>query len=238
MAKFSDAFSDDFEKESSRYKFRLAVDGLEFHPFEVSDPVPTGVQLLEAAGVESRKGCSLFALLTSGDFEDVRLKETFDLRKRGVERFVCFTTGVLYPFKIDQSQLSWGLPTIQGSQLYELARVDDANAVFLDVPGGTDQLVDPAETIDLTQAGVKRFITAPRLIEIFINSRSHFVAESLISHEQLVQLAFPGSVDPNVIYSITYSFAASKPYSGDLNAGHSVLVKKGTRFNVTPTVQS
>jgi len=218
------------------WEFTLACDGLNFSLFAVDDPVPTGTQILEAAN--ANEATNLFAILPNGDFEDVRLKETFDLRGRGVETFVCFTTGVVYSFKINQRQLIWGLPSITGAQLYELAQPNESQAVFLDVPGGTDQLVEPDDLFDLTQPGVERFITAPRLIEIFVNSRSHLITESLVSHEQLVQLAFPGSVDPNVIYSITYSFAASKPYSGDLNAGHSVLVKKGTRFNVTPTVQS
>jgi hypothetical protein len=46
-------------------------------------------------------------------------------------------------------------------QLYELAQPNESQAVFLDVPGGTDQLVEPDDLFDLTQPGVERFITAP-----------------------------------------------------------------------------
>ncbi|WP_244646454.1 multiubiquitin domain-containing protein, partial [Bradyrhizobium campsiandrae] len=39
-----------------------------------------------------RDGYSLIAILPSGDFEDVRLNEPFDLRERGAERFIAFQT--------------------------------------------------------------------------------------------------------------------------------------------------
>ena len=59
-------------------------------------------------------------------------------------------------------------------------------------------------------------------------------------HEQVVKLAFPDAgTQPNVVYSMTYRNAASKPHAGELGTGGSVEVKKeGTIFNVTPTVQS
>lgn len=224
------------KSDNPHWDFSLACDGLDFNQFAVDDPVPTGTQILEAAN--ANEATSLFAILPNGDFEDVRLKETFDLRGRGVEAFVCFTTGVVYPFKINQRQLSWGLPSITGAQLYELAQPNESQAVFLDVPGGTDQLVEPDDLFDLTQPGVERFITAPRLIEIFVNSRSHYVRDPMVTYEQIVQLGFPGACDPKLIYTVSYSLAATKPYSGDLSPGKHILVKQGTRFNVTPTVQS
>jgi hypothetical protein len=222
--------------DNTHWDFSLACDGLDFNQFAVNDPVPTGTQILEAAN--ANEATSLFAILPNGDFEDVRLKETFDLRARGVETFVCFTTGVVYPFKINQRQLSWGLPSITGEQLYELAQPSESQAVFLDVPGGTDQQVEPDHVSDLTQPGVERFITAPRLIEIFVNSRSHYVRNPKVAYEQVVQFGFPNACDPNLIYTVSYSLAAAKPYSGDLSPDQHILVKQGTRFNVTPTVQS
>ena len=54
-----------------------------------------------------------------------------------------------------------------------------------------------------------------------------------------MQLAFPGPHDTNVVFSMTYRHAASKPHAGELAAGGTVDVKrKGTVFNVTRTVQS
>jgi len=74
------------------YRFLLAQGDLNFQSRVVSDPVPLGRQLLEAAALDPRDGYSLIAILPSGDFEDVRLNEPFDLRERGAERFIAFQT--------------------------------------------------------------------------------------------------------------------------------------------------
>ena len=74
------------------YRFLLAQGDLNFQSRQVSDPVPLGRQLLEAAALDPRDGYSLVAILPSGDFEDVRLNEPFDLRERGAERFIAFLT--------------------------------------------------------------------------------------------------------------------------------------------------
>lgn len=221
-------------------KFQLACGGLEFQPYTISDPVPTGRQIMEAAGLTPAKDYMLFAILPGGDFEDVRLKETFDLRERGVERFVAFAGDRVFKFCLNERQLSWGLPSIQGSQLYQLADISDEFAVFRDVPGGTDLLIDPADSIDMTQPEVERFITAAKPVsyEIFVNTRPHIVTEPTITYEQLVQLAHPGNQDPNLKYTITYQRAATQPPAGDLNAGCTLHIKQGTRINVSPTVQS
>ena len=74
------------------YRFLLAQGDLNFQSRQVTDPVPLGRQLLEAGALDPRDGFSLFAILPSGDFEDVRLNEPFDLRERGAERFIAFLT--------------------------------------------------------------------------------------------------------------------------------------------------
>src|SRR5258708_1677452 len=68
----------------------FAQDDLKFRPIEMPDPVPLGRQILAAGGVNPHDGYSLFAILPTGDFEDLRLDEPFDLRGRGAERFVAF----------------------------------------------------------------------------------------------------------------------------------------------------
>ncbi len=196
------------------YRFLLAQGDLNFQSRQVSDPVPLGRQLLEAAALDPREGYSLVAILPSGDFEDVRLDEPFDLRERGAERFVA-------------------------TVLYGLAKPGDGEGVFLEVLGGEDRLIEPGELIDLTQPGIERFITARKTFEIIVNSRPRTVNARTVTFEQIVQLAFPGQHEPNVVFSMTYRHAASTPHAGELGAGGSVDVKKkGTVFNVTRTVQS
>jgi hypothetical protein len=221
------------------YRFLLAQGDLNFQSRQVSDPVPLGRQLLNAAALDPREGYSLVAILPSGDFEDVRLDEPFDLRERGAERFVAFLTDRDFKLTLNDDELRWGKPVISGTVLYGLAKPGDGEGVFLEVPGGEDRLIEPGELIDLTQPGIERFITARKTFEIIVNSRPRTVNARTVTFEQIVQLAFPGQHEPNVVFSMTYRHAASTPHAGELGAGGSVDVKKkGTVFNVTRTVQS
>ena len=222
------------------YRILLAQGDLNFASLLVGDPVPLGRQILDAAGLEPGDGYSLFGILPSGDFEDVRLDEPFDLRERGAERFVAFQTDRIFKLILDDDQLEWGKPAISGAVLYKLA--EPGEDVFLEVRGGEDRLIEPGELIDLNTPGVERFITAPKgptTYEIRVNSRPRTVNDRRVTFEQVVQLAFPGQQAPNVEFSMTFRHAASKPPAGELGAGGSVEVKKkGTIFNVTRTVQS
>lgn len=221
------------------YRVLLADGDLNFLPVEIGDPVPLGRQLLEAAALDPRDGYSLFGILPSGDFEDVRLDEPFDLRARGAERFVAFRTDRGFKLVIDDKQLEWGKPLISGATLYRLADPAEGNAVFLEVRGGEDRLIEHAELVNLDEPGIERFVTATRLFEIIVNARARTVDDRRVSFEQVVQLAFPGNHDTNVVFSMTYRHASSQPHAGELAAGGSVNVKrKGTIFNVTRTVQS
>jgi len=229
-------------RPARRYRFLLSQEDLNFLPHHVSDPVPLGRQLLEVAGLAPEAGYSLFAILSSGDFEDVRLNEPFDLWRHGAERFVAFLTDRDFKLTLNGDELRWGKPVISGAVLYSLAKPNADEGVFLDVRGGEDCLIEPGELVDLTKPGIERFITAPKpapTYEIIVNSRSRIVNASTVTYEQIVQLAFPGQHDSNVNFSMTYRHAASAPHAGELGAGGTVEVKKkGTVFNVTRTVQS
>jgi hypothetical protein len=222
--------------------FRIAVsdESLNFRQLTLADPVPLGRQILSAAGFTPEGEHTLYAILPTGDFEDVRLDETFDLRATGAERFVVFRTDREFRLTLNDREVRWGMPTIRGTALYTLAAAAD-QAVFLDVRGGTDRLIEPGDTVDLNASGVERFFTATRpatTFDIIVNARPKTVTGATVTFEQIVQLAFPGSHDPNVEFSMTYNHAASTPPSGELGRGGSIQVKNGTVFNVTRTVQS
>lgn len=228
-------------RDSRTYRIQFALDNLNFRSIKITDPVPLGRQILAAAGVDARGDYSLFTILPSGDFEDIRLDEAFDLRGRGVEQFVAFHTDREFKLTLDSRQLTWGKPAISGSALYKLANIGNDQAVFLEVRGGEDKLIAPEEMIDLTAPGVEHFITASRPtleIEIIVNARPKVVLDPEVTFDQIVQLAFPGSHDPNSVFSITYRKAASIPPQGELGVGGSVKIKKGTIFNVTKTDKS
>lgn len=227
----------------SDYRIYFALDCLQFRPFNIADPVPTGRQIIAAAGLNPHGDYSLFAILPSGEFEDVRLDELFDLCGRGAERFISFNTDRVYKLTLNGRQILWGKPSILGADLHFLAEADDETAVFLDVPGGEDHLIAPDDTVDLTEPGVEHFITGPKPQEAYVitlNSREYVLEAPVATYEQVVSLEFQyPPANPNTTYTMTYRHAASKPHAGELAAGGSVTVKKkGTVFNVTPTDKS
>jgi len=229
-------------RPAQAYRIQYAQDDLDFRPLDVGDATPLGRQILEAAGANPIEAFALNAILGNGDFEDVRLDEIFDLRSRGAERFVAFKTDRLFRIFVKDDEINWGKPAISGAHLYKLAQPQDDEAVFLDVPGGEDRLIERNDLVDLTKPGVERFIVAPKpkpKFEIIVNARPFVLHDAHVTFEQLVQLAFPGAHEPNTVFSMTYRHAASHPHAGELGAGGSVTVKKtGTIFNVTKTVQS
>ena len=190
------------------YRILFALGNLEFQPLSVPDPVPLGRQILEAAGIKPDDGYCLFGIMSTGDFENVRLNEAFDLRQKGAERFIAFQTDRTFKLMLDNAQIEWGESAMKGSILYALAKLTDDEAVFLEVRGGEDRLIDPKELIDLTKPDIERFITAPKAaasFEIIVNSRSKSVLERNVTYKQIVQLAFPGEHASNVIFSMTFS---------------------------------
>ena len=229
------------EPTEGQYHFKLAIGGVEFQNHSTDDPVPTGRQILAKVGVNPKDDWSLFAILPSGDFEDIRLDETFDLRAKGAEEFIAFQTDRDFKLTLNGSQLEWGKPTISGRELGKLAKLKDGEAVFIDVRGGEDRLVEEKELVCLAEPGIEHFIVASKPkpgYEITVNGRPRVVDEEYVSYEQVTKIAFP-SESSQLDYSVSYGHAASTPHSGELSKGHSVKVKKqGTTFNVTPTNKS
>lgn len=231
----------DPEHSHGHFNIKIANGGLDFHPLTLEDPMPVGRQLLELAGLHPADEFSLVAVLPSGDFEDVRLDETFDLRGKGVERFIAFQTDRSFKFTVKDSQMEWGKPVISGKELYKLAKPAEGEAVFLEVRGGEDRVIEREELIDLNAPGIERFFTAPKPtpeFHIVVNGRPFTVVQQFITFEQVLALAGMAP-SPDIVYEMTFKHAAGKPHSGSLNEGGSVKVKKnGTIFNVTATIRS
>ena len=230
-------------KAAAAYRIRFGLEGLAFRNIDVPDPVPTGRQILDSAGLDRRVDYLLFALLDSGDFEDIRLDETVDLRGKGAERFIAFKSDRDFKFMLNERQMAWGRADLPSSVLYGLADPSPDEAIFLEVRGGEDRLIESDDHIDLDEPGIERFITAPRPNKgyvIVVNASEENVPDKYVTFAHIVELAFPNApVETNVKFSMTYRNAASHPHSGELGEGGSVEVKKrGSIFNVSKTVQS
>lgn len=75
---------------------------------------------------------------------------------------------------------------------------------------------------------------------VVINGSEHAVPSEVLTFDAIVEIAFPGHpVDQNMIFSVTFDHAQSKPHQGTLATGGSVTIKKkGTEFDVTQTNRS
>lgn len=143
-----------------RYRVSFAIDGVNYRPLILEDPVPLGRQILKAAGIKDIDGHALFVVTQEGDFEDVRADEDVDLRERLAYKFIAFSTDPLHRVMLNDSRIVWGEPSIPESVLRSLAGIGEDEAVFLEVRGGTDKLIEPGAEADLTAPGVEKFITA------------------------------------------------------------------------------
>lgn len=224
-----------------QFRIQFAHEGFDFELATISDPVPTGEQLLTTAGLRPTREHLLFQLLPSGAMEEIRPDETVDLRAPGREQFVSFKSDRSFRFHIDDDARDWGQQRISGLHLKQIAQVDPASYdVFHLVVGGKDQLIRDEENFDLSANGVERFATAPIAIEVFVNTRPYLVNRRVLDFWSVVRLEHPDA-DPaneNIEFTITYDKGPRQNPSGNLVIGQSVEVKGGMEFYVLLTDKS
>lgn len=77
-------------------------------------------------------------------------------------------------------------------------------------------------------------------VKIIVNGTEETVRKGYVSYGQIVAfgVALGLPTGPNILYTITYRKAESKPHQGDLVQDRTVEVKDGTIFNVTATDKS
>lgn len=75
--------------------------------------------------------------------------------------------------------------------------------------------------------------------KIIVNGTQHTVSNDVLTFDVIVELAFPGHpTDPNIVFSVTFDNAESKPHQGTLAPGGKVTIKNNTVFDVTQTNRS
>ena len=222
------------------YRILIGDDRLQFSPRTILDPVPTGSQILEAAGIKDPVEYVAYRILQNGLLEELRPDETTDLRNSGVERFIVFRTDRSFRFLLNDSSFDWGAAHITGLTLKKLADVDlAATAAWLDVPGAASRLIADQEFVNLAEPGVERFFTRPREYHILVNTRPKEVAKPTLSFWEVVNLAFPhAEPNPTTYYTVTYKRGPKVNPEGSLVAGETVHLKDGMLFNVTATDKS
>ena len=222
------------------YSMLVGNKQLEFRPAVIADPVPTGRQILTAAGVLDSWEHLLFFMSPDGLLQELGPDQTVDLRHAGVERFLVFRNDSSFRFELNDRTIEWGGMCISGLTLKKLAGIDIVTfAVWLDVRGGSDRLIGDTELFDLSAPGVERFYTALRTITVKVNSRPHQLHVDALTFEQIVKLAFSDAVTTEQrVYTVTFKRGPVSHLEGTLVEGGSVQIKEGMLFNVTFTDKS
>ncbi len=178
-----------------RFRVAVAAASFDFRDLEISDPVPTGRQLLEAGGFRPVEEHLLFQLLESGALEERRLDETAGLRRDGVERFIAFRSDRSFRFEADDRRFEWGADRVTGHLIKLLAGVDPkSSGVWLERRDEPDLFVGDEDAITLTAEGLERFRTGPIFV-LCIESKEIPWPKPTITTEEIAAL---GNWDPNL----------------------------------------
>jgi Prokaryotic E2 family E/Multiubiquitin len=142
-----------------RFRVLIADEDLNFKKHVFDDPKVLGRQLIEAVGGHPVDEHVAIAILPNGDFEDIRLDESYDLRGRGAEKVLVARTDRVFKFKIDDKDLEWPRACITGFVLRKLADLPANYNLWQEIPGQQDQKIGDGDVINLADKGVERFIS-------------------------------------------------------------------------------
>jgi Multiubiquitin len=146
--------------DNSAFHISVGDAELNFRPVRIDDPVPTGRQILEAAGVRIPEEHLVFQILRDGELEELRQDETTDLRGGRAERFLIFPGAESFRIELDGQTLEWGACAISGRVLKMIAKVDPKTyGVWLEVRGAEDRPIGDTELVRLDGKGLERFFT-------------------------------------------------------------------------------
>lgn len=138
---------------------------------------------------------------------------------------------------IDREVYESPTPTT-GVALYELASIPKHRDLFREVGGDQeDELIPRDETV--VQLKEDEHFYSQKAITIIVNGQKKEVAETKLTFEDVVKLAFP-ALPPgdNVMFTVRYRHGPKQNPSGTLLEGEMVRIKNGMIFDVTQTVRS
>jgi Multiubiquitin len=142
--------------------FKIAIAGtdLKFRDAKLTDPVPTGRQIIEVAGGRPPDEYIVLRWLPNNDLEEIELDTTTDLRAPGAERFIVAKSDRTFRFEIDERRHEWPDATIPREVLLELAGQDTNKfSVWQEIRNRPDQEILTGHPARLDGEGTERFYT-------------------------------------------------------------------------------
>ncbi len=167
------------------------------HVYLISDPVVTGQQLIAQTDKRPTDEYLLFQRLENGQLEEVRLDETVDLRKKGVEKFITQKSDRILIFVIDGERYEWGLNVITGRKIKEFVGKNSSSYdVWQEIRGGgSDRVIADNEQVDLNNEGVERFYLRAKSLTVTVNTNPVVFVQAKVTGLEIKKTAIQQGVD-------------------------------------------
>lgn len=125
-----------------------------------------------------------------------------------------------------------------GAALYELASIPKHRDLFREEGSDQEDELIPRDEAVVELKEDEHFYSQ-KAVSIIVNGQKKEVAETKLTFEEAVKLAFP-TLPPgdNVMFTVRYRHGPKQNPSGTLLEGETVRIKNGMIFDVTQTVRS
>jgi len=207
------------------YMIKIGGVDLAFTEHHLVDPVPTGRQIAQTFGGGDPDDMIVLQWLPDGMLEELRLDETVDIRKSGIERFIVTKGDRTFRFVVDGIRFEWPQGAITGQLIRELTNKDDNFEIIQELDDEPDRIVEDQEKVSLENERTERFKSRPveKLVTVFYNQAPFEIERGAYTTEQLLAIF---NVAPGYILDLI-----SK--DGDfieLKPGQTIRIKKGMKF--------
>jgi hypothetical protein len=169
----------------------------------LSDPNPTGRQILEIFNRFPSDEHILLMLTRDGELETVELGETVNLQEKGPERFFAFLSDRQYNVSIDDRRFPWGESEISGEMLRFIGRTPNNRDLYLEHDDKADELLETSSKVDLSKKGVEHIRSKLRQWKINVQGMIVTFTTPIISaKDALKEAGFDTNKGWNIILKV------------------------------------
>lgn len=186
-----------------------------------ADQTPKGERVLDMAGLKPVSEYVLIQLMRHSS-RSVGLDETVDLGAEGTEEFRAFNSDRIFRFTLNGHGYEWGVDKILEPELRAIGHVRD-DAVLVLERGDDEVELQPADVLDLGNAGTEHLHTEKRLVTVFFENEPREIPRGIYTTEQLKRLF---GVQEGYVLEVINEEGQLTP----LKPGAKLRVKDGMKF--------
>lgn len=163
------------------------------HPFHVPGQIPTGRQILAAAGLHPEAEYALLLWPPNGPTQELGLDEPIDLPSAGQHgKFFAHKSDRIFYFVLDDERFAWAGP-IDETKLRQVGRIPVNRELWLSRKDLPDVKIEADAAVDLLAEGVERIYTRQRIWKLDVQGVIISSDDPLIGVEEALVKA---GIDP------------------------------------------